>query len=84
MLVEAAAQSSSAIGDSDADMAYLVSLKNIRLLISPIQNNFQIEVVHQHSLGNMNLIDFNVFEDDKIIANGSFTVAIELNQKKEV
>ena len=77
MMVEAAAQSSSAIGNEDIDIAYLVSMKNIQLLTPPVQNKFEIEVINEHNLENMKLISFNVFEEEKVIANGSFTIAIE-------
>lgn len=77
MLVEAAAQSSSAIGNDSVKNAYLVGLKNIKQLTPPTSSNLEIEVINNHSLENMKLISFNIFQEKKIIANGSFTIAVQ-------
>jgi len=76
MLVEAAAQSSSALNNEKVQTAYLVSMKDIQLLITPTKNNLEIEVINQYSLENMKNISFSVFENGTIIADGSFTIAI--------
>ena len=80
MMVEAAAQSSSAIGNEDVDIAYLVSMKNIQLLTPPTQNRFEIEVINEHNLENMKYMSFNVFEKEKIIVNGSFVISLNLKK----
>ena len=80
MMVEAAAQSSSVIGNEDVDIAYLVSMKNIQLLTPPTQNRFEIEVINEHNLENMKYISFNVFEKEKIIVNGSFIISLNLKK----
>lgn len=77
MLVEAAAQSASALGDGKTKTAYLAALKNIKLLCPLNEKNFEIEVQNQHSLENMKLISFSVFEKKVTVASGSFTIAIE-------
>ena len=51
MLVESAAQSTSAIDkDSTIKNAYLVSMKNIELLTNPKKKYFEVEVVYEHNL----------------------------------
>lgn len=80
MLVEAAAQSSSAIGNEDIDIAYLVSVKNIQLFTPPTQNGFEIEVINEHNFENMRYMSFNVFEKEKIIVDGSFIIALDLKK----
>ncbi len=77
MLVESAAQSTSAIDkDSTIKNAYLVSMKNIELLTNPKKKYFEVEVVYEHNLDNMKLISFKIFEDIKLISTGSLTIAV--------
>lgn len=77
MLIEAAAQSSAAIGESDATMGFLVSLKNVKLLTPPTKKILEVEVVNEHNMGNMKMMNFNIFEDETKISTGSFMIAIE-------
>ncbi len=78
MLIESAAQSSSALEQTrEIKNAFLVSMKNVKLLHEPLVKIFEVSVKNKHSLENMKLIDFDVFEGEKIIANGSLTLAIE-------
>lgn len=77
MMIEAAAQSSAAIGESDATMGFLVSLKNIKLLTPPTKTNLEVEVVNEHSMENMKMMHFDIFEDETKVASGSFMIAIQ-------
>ena len=77
MMIEASAQSSSALSDASVKKGYLVSLKNVELLQKPTKNSFEVEVINQNRLGNMNSIAFNVFEDKKNIVTGSFVIATD-------
>ena len=78
MLIESAAQSSAAIGeDESSKMGFLVSLKNIKLLSHPTAKILEVEVVNEHSMENMKMIQFNIFEGEKSISSGSFMIAIE-------
>lgn len=80
-LIESAAQSSSALDNNmDIKSAYLVSMKNIKLLIPPKQNILEVQVTNKHSLENMQLIDFEVFEQKEIVANGTLTIALDLQE----
>ena len=77
MMIEAAAQSSAAIGEDDATMGFLVSLKNVKLLTPPTKIIFEVEVVNEHNMENMKMMSFDIFEDETKISTGSFMIAIE-------
>lgn len=77
MLVESAAQSATAIETaSPITSAYLVSMKNIKLITTPRKKYFEVEVSNEHNLNNMKLINFQVFEDAELISTGSLTIAL--------
>lgn len=76
MMIEAAAQSSVAIGDSDAKMGFLVSLKNVKLLTPPTKTILKVEVVNEHNMENMKMMSFDIFEDETKVSTGSFMIAI--------
>lgn len=76
LLIEGAAQSSAALGDAEDKNAYLVSLRDVNLLKKAELKSFEIEVKHEFNLENMNSISFNVFENKRNIASGSFVIAI--------
>lgn len=77
MLVESAAQSASAINENTTlKSAYLVSMKNIKLLFSPSKKYCEIEVINEYNLNNMKLINFKIFEDARLISTGSLTLAL--------
>ncbi len=77
MMIEAAAQSSAAIGESDAKIGFLVSLKNVKLLTSPTKTILEAEVVNEHNMENMKMMNFDIFEDETKISTGSFMIATE-------
>lgn len=80
MLVESAAQSSSGIDKNfSITGAYLVSMKNIKMLSRPRKKDFEIEVINEYNLNNMKLMNFKVFEDTKLISTGSFTLSLSEN-----
>ena len=76
MMIEAAAQSSAAIGEGNEKMGFLVSLKNIKLLTSPTKTTLEVEVINEHNMGNMKMMNFNIFEDETKVSAGSFMIAI--------
>lgn len=79
MLVEAAAQSSSAIlsDDSDVRIGFLVTLKNIKLLQKLKSTKYIVNVHLDHKLADFNSLSFSVIEDDDIVATGSFAIALQ-------
>ena len=76
MLIEAAAQSSAAFGDGSAKMGFLVSLKNVKLTKKASRKNLEVEVHNEHNLESMKYINFEVFEDEESLANGSLVVSL--------
>ena len=76
MMIEAAAQSSAAIGENNATMGFLVSLKNVKLLTPPTKTILEAEVVNVHNMENMKMMNFDIFEDETKISTGSFMIAI--------
>lgn len=78
MLIESAAQSSSALALSTYKKGgYLVAMKNIKFHVSPRKNILEVEVVKTCTLGNMNIIDFKIFENEIMLVNGSLTIALD-------
>jgi len=78
MLIESAAQSSAAIGTNESStMGFLVSLRNIKLLNPPIKNILEVKVKKEHSMENMQMMSFDIFEDERVISSGSFMLMIE-------
>lgn len=76
MMIEAAAQSSSAIGDDNTLMGFLVSLKNIKLLTVPTKTTLEVEILNEHNMEKMKMMNFNIFEDEIKISTGSFIIAL--------
>ena len=77
MMIEAAAQSSAAIGEGDATMGFLVSLKNVKLLTPPTTKILEVEVINEHNMENMKMMSFDIFEDETKVSTGAFMIAIE-------
>jgi len=79
MLIEAAAQSSAGISDEQniGRMGFLVSLKNVKLLeeIKSYEYIAKIELVSK--LDNFKSLKFNIFEDELMIAKGSFAIILQ-------
>ena len=76
MLIEAAAQSSAALGDGDLKMGFLVSLKNIKQTQEVFSKEFVISVVNKNDLGVMRAIYFEVFEKEVCVASGSLVIKL--------
>lgn len=76
MLVEAAAQSSAAFKSEDNESAYLVSLKNIKLLQKPSQENLEVFIVDEHRLDKMRYVGFEIFEKEVSVATGTLVIAV--------
>jgi len=79
MLIEAAAQSSAAISDEEqrTKMGFLVSLKNIKLLTPPQRKTLEVQVSNEHTMENMKMMNFLIYEDKTQIAEGSFMIALQ-------
>lgn len=77
MLVEAAAQSSAAYRENDSESAYLVSLKDVSLVQAPSQMEFEVEIFDEHRMERLRYIRFDVYEIDKIIADGTYVIAVQ-------
>ena len=76
MLVEAAAQSTAAFRESDNENAYLVSLKNIKLIQKPLQKSLEVFIVDEHRLDKMRYVGFEIFEKEISIATGTLVIAV--------
>jgi len=76
MMIEAAAQSSAAFSDGSKKGGYLVGMKNIKLLNAASENFLEVEVVMKHSIENMSLLDFAVYEKSLLLCKGSLTIAL--------
>lgn len=79
MLLESAAQSSLAILDSDTNMeiGFLISLKNVKLLNPPKEKNLTARVELLSSIGRFKNKKFEIIENQNLIATGKFSVAIQ-------
>jgi len=75
-MIEAAAQSSAAFSDGSKRDGYLVGMKNIKLLNAASENSLEVEIVMKHSIENMSLLDFEVYEEKLLLCKGSLTVAL--------
>jgi hypothetical protein len=78
MIVEAAAQSSAAFSTEDEDpMAFLVMLKDIQLHQVPNHLSLRFELRVEQQLGTISYFSFSAFEDERQIATGAFSIAIQ-------
>lgn len=79
MLVEAAAQSSAGISDerNTGRMGFLVSLKTVKLLekIKSYEYTTKIELISR--LDDFKSLKFEIFDEDKMIAKGSFAIILQ-------
>ena len=76
MLVEAAAQSSAAFGEGEIKSGFLVALKNIKLLHKVNLMQYDIKVTAEHQFDALSYFSFEVIDREKLLVNGSFTIAI--------
>jgi hypothetical protein len=77
MMVEAAAQSSASFRSNDNENAYLVSLKNIKLLQKPTSMQLESRVVDEHRLEKMRYVGFEIFEKETCVASGTLVIAVQ-------
>jgi len=77
MMVEAAAQSSAAFRINDKENAYLVSIKGVKLHQNPTQANLVAEIFDAHRLDKMRYVEFQVFEEDTLLASGTLVIAVQ-------
>jgi len=79
MLIEAAAQSSAGISDKQniGRMGFLVSLKDVKLLeeIKSYEYIAKIDLVSR--LDNFKSLKFEIFEEERMIAKGSFAIILQ-------
>ena len=76
MMIESAAQSTAAFNDGSKKGGYLVGMKNIKLLNGASETNLEVEVSIKHSVENMRLINFEVYEMSLLLCKGSLTIAL--------
>lgn len=78
MLIEAAAQSSAALANEDekGKVGYLTTLKNIKLLSKPSSKECDIRIELTHRINDIGFLSFEAYEDDKLIASGTFIVVV--------
>lgn len=79
MLIEAAAQSSAGISDKEniGRMGFLVSLKNIKLLEEIKFYEYIVKIELVSKLDNFKSLRFEIFDDDQMIAKGSFAIILQ-------
>ena len=70
MMMEAAAQGSSAFSDGAISVAFLASAKNIRLLIPPTKTALLVKLEPLTSLSHIKEYRFEFFEEDSKISEG--------------
>ncbi len=76
MLLEAAAQSSSAFRKHEEESAFLVSARDVELLMEPNSTVLTAQIIDEHTLDNFRYVSFQIFESDKLIAKGSFVLMV--------
>ena len=76
MMIEAAAQSTAAFNDGSKSGGYLVGMKNVKLLSKASEKKLEVEVVLKHSVENMRLINFEVYQKSLLLCKGSLTIAL--------
>jgi len=75
MIIEAAAQSSAALSlDEETHEGFLVGIKDIILMQKSTEKRLEIEVHQIHSFDEMNLIDFQIFENDSMLGRGNLII----------
>lgn len=77
MLVEAAAQSSAAFSHDENKMGFLVSLKNIKLLENLKSLEYKVQIHLEHQLDSLVYFSFEVFDEEKLVANGLLVIMIK-------
>lgn len=77
MLVEAAAQSSASFRVDDSESAFLVSLKDIKLLQKPTKMKLIAHVTDKHRLDRMRYVGFEILEDETCVASGTLVIAVQ-------
>jgi hypothetical protein len=70
MLLEAAAQSSSALSEQEVKEAFLVSANSLKLYKKATQLNYSIEVTQELKIKEMSIFSFSI----KDLADGKFTI----------
>lgn len=76
MMIESAAQSTAAFNDGTKKGGYLVGMKNIKLLNEASEKNLEVKIVLKHSVENMRLIGFEVYQMSLLLCKGSLTIAL--------
>jgi len=76
MMIEASAQSCAAFSDGSEKGGYLVGMKNVKLLNKASEKSLEVEVVMKHSIENMSLVDFEVYQESLLLSKGSLTIAL--------
>lgn len=77
MLVEAAAQSTAAFKVDESEHAFLVSLKDIKLIQEPTKTELLAHVIDEHRLDKMRYVRFEIREDKVLIADGTLVIAVQ-------
>ena len=76
MIVEAAAQSSAALSDSENKMGFLVTLKNIKLLEKLRSLEYDVKVSLEQQFEDFRYFSFETYCNNILITTGVFTIAI--------
>ena len=77
MLIEAAAQSSAAFNEGDHTLAFLVSVKDVKLLCRLSAIEYEIKINFEYRLDTIVYFYFEVLDSNVHVAHGTLTIAIQ-------
>lgn len=77
MLIEAAAQSSAAFNENNHNLAFLVSVKDVKLLCQLAITEYDIKINFEYRLENIVYFYFEVIDANVQVANGTLTIALQ-------
>jgi hypothetical protein len=77
MLFEAAAQCGAVFRQREDEEGFLVSLKGIKLLNQPTSLEYVVSLVDEYKMENMRYASFEIFQDDTLIAKGTYVLAVK-------
>ena len=76
MLLEASAQSSALFDNDSKKIGFLVIAKDFSLIKEPKSRIYKIEIDKIITINNINEFYSKIYEKDKLIAKGSFTIKL--------
>lgn len=78
MIVEASAQSSAAFSNQEGELAFLISVKDIKQIEEFTELEYNIKITCVQQLGVFKSFEFVVIHNSKLFADGTFTLALQV------